>query len=270
MARCAEAADQARESILRGARRAAQGVPLGAEREACGGFEGRAVVGPLHDLGHVRSGDPHRRLTRLVVLELAREFGFRLAHHNTINEIGKMTKQLLPRLLAISWLLALASACAERKSESVDAARAPLSSFEISDKAPTSVSTDSPKPEPLPAIDTRSPDSVVKSYWALTDWLQCNQNRLGMKLVVGDQFHSYMKKRMDLGTGEFRSKEEENYKQLAVAWDDEPELTIIQRDIIEVKNESETRAVVLTKLRNITPVPSDLDLRPWDDERKTA
>ncbi len=108
--------------------------------------------------------------------------------------------------------------------------------------------------EQLPAIDTQSPDSVVRSYWALQDWAERNAAR-DVRLELGESFRQYTDARRALGGGEYAAKTEEELRDMADAFESEPSRRIQQRDIIEVKNESETRAVVLVKIKNVTPLP---------------
>jgi hypothetical protein len=158
------------------------------------------------------------------------------------------------------WLLVVALsvvACSQQPSE------APA--VPATDAAPIA---ETAKPEPLPTIDMRSPDSLVKSYWARQDWLAKNQKLLGIRLDIGDEMRAYMQQGIDMSAGELRAKAEKEYAELDRLFIDESAPAVYQRDIIEVKNESETRAVVVTKLRNITPMPSDIDLGIWKDDRE--
>ena len=161
----------------------------------------------------------------------------------------------MTRTLLIALLVAV-GACSQQTPES---SIAPATSAQPAEAV---------KPEPLPEVDAQSPDSLVKSYWALQEWMARNKGLLGVQLKMSDDFRELLKMQIALSTGERRAKLEEEYAQLdKVFTDDSTPPAVIQRDIIEVKSESETRAVVIAKLKNITPLPPEIDLSIWREDR---
>lgn len=140
--------------------------------------------------------------------------------------------------------------------------QSPIAVDDLRDKA-----TQGAHPSPLPTPDTRSPDNAVKSYWALQDWIAVNQDKLRLRLDVSDEMREYMLARIALGTGEYLAKMEKDYSDLTDFSAGETERTVIKRDILEVRSESETRAVVVAKLRNVTPIPAGVDMSVWKEDR---
>lgn len=121
----------------------------------------------------------------------------------------------LPSILALT-CIALAPGCS--KAPAPATSPAPVAEAAKPASAPEAVI------EPLPKIDTQSPDAVVRTYWALKDW---------------------------------RNSLESSESQ-----------TIIKRDILEVKSESETRFVVVAKITDTTPIPDGHQLTDLEREKR--
>jgi hypothetical protein len=139
--------------------------------------------------------------------------------------------------------------------------------------APTETGAAIEKPvaaaEPLPALDTQSPDAVVRSYWALQDWAAKNSTK-ELRLDVGPTLQKFLDTRIELSGGDFRAATEKEAKGTRNPFptDSSDIPRVVQRDILEVKNESQTRAIVLTKIRNVTPIPSNYKLEEfWQKKR---
>ena len=121
--------------------------------------------------------------------------------------------------------------------------------------APSAVK--SPKIEPQ-AADASTPDKAIKSYWAISDFVQMQRNQFGKS--VEQQYRESEKPLATVTT-----------KQLFVSRFDQdsaaaPETFV--RDIIEVKVESESRAVILTMIKNTTPIPAGAEVSKFDEERR--
>lgn len=133
-----------------------------------------------------------------------------------------------------------------------------------------SVAESEPQDDPMPALDLRSPDSVVKSHWAIRDWGAKHPQLLLEGYTQSKRSQHYVETLLALGTGEYLSDMQSEYEQLK-EWGKVPEdleVPVIQRDIIEVVNESETRAVVHAKIINVTPIPSGRTLPEWNEEQR--
>lgn len=122
---------------------------------------------------------------------------------------------------------------------------------------------------PAPEVSTESPDAVVRSYWALQDWLEKHGIK-HMTFSVDSGYDAWMDARKSISGGEFgeviASEEAEARDPFKV--DPEAIVRIQQRDILEVKNESETRALVLAKIKNITPLPRGYELNRYSLEKR--
>jgi hypothetical protein len=103
-------------------------------------------------------------------------------------------------------------------------------------------------------IDLSTPDKALKSYWAVRD-----ENRQRREVT-------YSKIRGDLATEEKRladvASSELWRRQVPSATE------TFTRDILDLKVESESRAVVAVNVRNSTPVPAGAELTKYDEERR--
>lgn len=119
--------------------------------------------------------------------------------------------------------------------------------------------------EALPAIDNRSPDSVIKTHWALYDWMQTNSCKLTPITPREREIAEYRDALTTLGSGSFL---EEQLRNLELGLDPCAQASqsrfVFQREIVEVKSESETRSVVFAKIRNVTPIPDGVNLNRQD------
>jgi hypothetical protein len=128
------------------------------------------------------------------------------------------------------------------------------------DKAAVSSTTAAPADIPAPEIDVSSPDRALKSYWAVKDHLRTVMHRDDKK-----DHDRWLDRRAVLGrvtTATFKKAEEQPSRDGADTF---------QRDVIEVKVESDTRAVILTNIRNTTPIPPGAEAsRSQLQERETG
>jgi len=103
--------------------------------------------------------------------------------------------------------------------------------------------------KPAPVIDLSTPDHALKSYWAQKEWLasihepeidrsveraRSRQRDNMMKVTTGETAEYY---------SEFKSSPPEQF----------------HREILSVKQETDSRAVALVRVINITPVPSGVE-----------
>lgn len=158
--------------------------------------------------------------------------------------------------LAIALALGV-SACAP-KTESTPVTTAP------------SVDAGKENTDPFPAIDLRSPDTVVKSHWLIQDWMERNGWRMISSWKIDPELQKYFDASLAMSTGERLSNFQSDYDEFKRMgkdnWRQSP--PIFRRDILEIKNESETRAVVLAKIKNVTPIPNDRKLDEWNKEQR--
>jgi len=104
---------------------------------------------------------------------------------------------------------------------------------------------------PDPEIDTTTPDRALKSYWAVGDWIRAKQlekydaatKAAERKLIERVTAGMVQKNRMDR---------------------DRP-FQLFDRQIDEVKVETDSRAVAIVTIRNVTPIPSG----PVDQDART-
>jgi len=124
----------------------------------------------------------------------------------------------------------------------------------------------------VPEVSIESPDAVVKSYWALQDWgmhHELQEYSESFPPHITQRLKSLRSAKQKIAAGPYGDAEIETEKRLDHIFRDTRQITqIIERDIIEVKTESETRAVVHAKIKNITPIPHDFKMEANDQERR--
>jgi hypothetical protein len=98
-----------------------------------------------------------------------------------------------------------------------------------------------------PKTDLSTPDRALKSYWATQDWLEASG--LGGKRSADLANAKYL---APLTTGTVGAATKNVGKPVAFV-----------RDLVEVKSESESRASVLAKIRNATPIPPGADVTDY-------
>lgn len=97
------------------------------------------------------------------------------------------------------------------------------------------------KPPPPPAVDRTTPDRAIKSYWAMRDYM--DQVRIPDLLEYREREKSRESPLRALFSAE------------AVGESGPPSVSIFRRDIESVSTETQTRAVVVTRIRNASPIP---------------
>jgi hypothetical protein len=111
-----------------------------------------------------------------------------------------------------------------------------------------------------PAIDLSTPDRALKSYWAQKDWLQAVA-RLELEPVMKRNTLLYRDNMPTVTMGEVSE-----YFSTASVQEDER----FHREIISVKQETDSRAIVLAKITNITPIPSGAEPTKEELESKAG
>ena len=118
----------------------------------------------------------------------------------------------------------------------------------------------------VPELCTDSPDAVVKSYWVLKDWERDHvEDNLRENFHISKSLKSYFSAKRKIASGPYGEAvvKEENFLDNLQNEPGREIKTIMERDIIEVKSESETRAVVHAKIKNITPIPHDFKMEEY-------
>ena len=103
-------------------------------------------------------------------------------------------------------------------------------------------------------VDLATPDKALKSYWAVRDAVRKKHEKLvdGWKkdfLAAADQLSSVAHSAV------FEFKDGLGFETFS-------------RDIIDVKIESESRAVVVAVIKNTTPIPAGAEPSKFDEERR--
>jgi len=120
--------------------------------------------------------------------------------------------------------------------------------------------------DPLPTVDRQSPDMVVKSHWALQDWVGKNLPRVYPKLKMPAPVKAYYEAHVQLAGGEYQKVLKNGFERIREIPDFQIYDKVVEREIVEIKNESATRAVVVAKIRNVTPIPPGVDFTDWEKE----
>jgi hypothetical protein len=105
-------------------------------------------------------------------------------------------------------------------------------------------------------LDLATPDKALKSYWAVRDFVRAKQTEL-VERAKGD-FRSAEKQMGEVADGALAK---------AFSADSLPPETFA-RDLIDVKVESESRAVIIAVIKNSTPVPTGGEMSKYDEERR--
>jgi hypothetical protein len=123
----------------------------------------------------------------------------------------------------------------------------------------------------VPELRTDSPDAVVKSYWALQDWERdhgFDMYRESFHRTQGLKSLFLAKRKIASGPYGEAVVKEENFLDNIKNNSGSDIKSVFERDIIEVKSESETRAVVHAKIKNITPIPHDFIMEEYDEKQR--
>lgn len=129
----------------------------------------------------------------------------------------------------------------------------------------SSCSKDSPTPPVVNAakvddtavqIDVTTPDRAIKSYWALRDAIRAQQVELYRQALPGYRANeTRLASVVDSVVGASIARRE------AV-------LETFSRDIVDVKVESESRAVIVAVIKNSTPIPTGGEMSTFIEQRR--
>lgn len=122
------------------------------------------------------------------------------------------------------------------------------------------------KTEPLPSerkvssvkvnLDLATPDKALKSYWAVRDSVRSKQVELFAQNKEGYQSAEAQ-----------MSEVADDALAKNFSFDIIPFETF-SRDLIDVKVESESRAVIIAVIKNSTPIPAGAEMSKFDEERR--
>jgi hypothetical protein len=106
-----------------------------------------------------------------------------------------------------------------------------------------------------PKINKNSPDSALKSYWAIKDWTRRVEDEQFRKAVNTKDLISTREAFSSLVSPEIA--ERKNYP-----------VDEFHRDIVEAKIETETRASINAVVKNSTPIPEGAEVSEYDRKRR--
>lgn len=103
-----------------------------------------------------------------------------------------------------------------------------------------------------PELDLKSPDSAVKSWWRVFDYKMELEKEDCLRRAGGksDAYLQVLRKMVNIDFLKSEEKASSINNCVSEKFD---------REIQEVKVESETRAIVIAKIKNTTPIPPDAD-----------
>ncbi|NDP64788.1 hypothetical protein [Polaromonas sp.] len=158
-------------------------------------------------------------------------------------------------LLTVSLAISFLSACS--KSPTVPTIVVPP----VSSVSPASSAGSNPAvAAELITIQTSSPDQAVKSWWRYLDLVEA-QSSDDCKLKQAQTPPNHLKYLPQVSSGDVLA-ERTPKKDNCLA-------EVIAREIDEVKTESETRAIVFTSVRNVTPLPVGSEVDEYDKKWRT-
>lgn len=105
---------------------------------------------------------------------------------------------------------------------------------------------------PPPVIDTTTPDKAVKSLWATIDWSNAIAQAKNVRQPTAEEV-TLKKLQAQLSVPAIASPKIEKRQ-----------LEQYSRDILKAEVETESRAIVLTHIKNITPLPADAVLNKYE------
>lgn len=105
-------------------------------------------------------------------------------------------------------------------------------------------------------LDLATPDKALKSYWAVRDSVRAKQVELLAQSKEG--FQSAEAQMSAVADGSLAK---------SFSFDTAP-IDAFSRDLIDVKVESESRAVIVVVIKNSTPIPAGAEVSKFDEERR--
>lgn len=110
---------------------------------------------------------------------------------------------------------------------------------------------------PAPAVDVSTPDKALRSYWSTMDSVRAYRRQV---------YEESVPKLATVDAALNKVLAPPLMKVFAASKDGAPET--FSRDIIEVKVESDSRAVVQAVVKNTTPIPAGADVTRQDEEAR--
>jgi hypothetical protein len=105
-------------------------------------------------------------------------------------------------------------------------------------------------------LDLATPDKAIKSYWAVRDSIRAKQVELFAQNK--ESFHSAEAQISAVADGSLAE---------TFSFDITPVETF-SRDLIDVKVESDSRAVIVVVIKNSTPIPVGAEMSKFDEQRR--
>lgn len=105
-------------------------------------------------------------------------------------------------------------------------------------------------------LDLATPDKALKSYWAVRDSVRAKQIEIFAQSK--DSFQSAEAQMSAVADGAIAK---------SFSFDITP-IDTFSRDLIDVKVESESRAVIIVVIKNSTPIPAGAEMSKFDEERR--
>lgn len=103
-------------------------------------------------------------------------------------------------------------------------------------------------------LDLTSPDNALKSYWAAKDEVRRAVDlKSDEETAFGKEVRSLLEKVAAPGIFDFNHR---------------PVLETFSRDIEDVDVQSETRAVIIARIKNITPIPAGAEVDEYDKKAR--
>lgn len=106
------------------------------------------------------------------------------------------------------------------------------------------------------AVDLSTPDKALKSFWAMRDAVRHKQE---------DIFQQLKNKFKDAAAPLDKVVTEEIARSFSIRL---TPFETFSRDMIDVKVESESRAVIVAVIKNTTPVPAGAEVTKFDEEHR--
>lgn len=113
--------------------------------------------------------------------------------------------------------------------------------------------------QPLPTADASTPDRALKSYWSLLDWINANNHAVRKINRQSKDYKESAAALKQLAVPRIAGENEESY---------EAPLYVYSREIVTANVETESRAVVMATIKNVTPLAAGVQLDPKDQERR--
>lgn len=102
-------------------------------------------------------------------------------------------------------------------------------------------------PKPVkPAVDVSTPDKALKSYWAVKDWLEHSE----ISRRNADEFERQLITVREVTDGDAYATFYRGTRNAFV-------LEKFERDILDVKVDTESRATIMARVKNVTPPSAD-------------